>query len=397
MKLIRLLVISHIFPNNMRVGRGIFVIEQLKALLHSKQLRLDAIVAPVAWAPRILAVLRKKWQDYRSAEGDNIWQSIRIHRPRYICMPGVQFFWLDGIFLALRLFFHPAAGRQYDVIHAHTLLPDGFAAVIMRRRMPAAKVVCTVHGSDISIYPQYNFIIRAMTKYVLKNADRIVCVSEYLRDKVLLLEPSASVVTIRNGIDTNRFRAERVNRENDSGETIFLYVGNVLKLKGVADLVEAFTILKKDNPRMKLLIVGRYADADFPFSIEEWTARSVELIGEVPNEAVSGYMSAADVFVLPSYSEGLPTVMLEAMACKLPLIMTKVGGIPEVLTDGVSALLIEPGDIDGLVKAMNRMATDSRLRKTLSDAAHEHLLANLTWERNVEEIVSVYNQVLEGR
>lgn len=397
MKPIRLLVISHIFPNNMRVGRGIFVIEQLKALLQSKLVEISAIVAPVPWAPRILAALRQKWRDYRSAEGDSVWRNVGVHRPRYICMPGAQLFWLDGIFLALRLYFYPAAVRQYDVIHAHTLVPDGFAAVMLRRKMPEVRVVCTVHGSDISIYPHFNFIIRAMTKYVLRNADRIICVSEYLREKALLLEPAAKAVTIKNGTDIERFKADRANKESAAGEITFLYVGNVLKLKGLPDLVEAFTIIKRDNQRMRLLVVGRYTDADFPFSKEEWAAKSVELIGEVPNEAISGYMNTADVFVLPSHSEGLPTVMLEAMACKLPMIMTKVGGIPEVLSDGISALLIAPGDVDGLVKAMNRLAADSLLRKTLSDAAYEYLLANLTWERNVAEIVNAYNQALEDR
>ena len=123
-------------------------------------------------------------------------------------------------------------------------------------------------------------------------------------------------------------------------------------------------------------------------------AAQVEFLGWVAGEAKQAQLAQADVFVLPSYNEGLPVSLLEAMAYGVPVISTRVGGIPELVRDGIDGFLIEPGDRAALEDRLRRLAEDARLRQTMGDAARADIARRFDVARMVADTHAVYEACL---
>jgi glycosyltransferase involved in cell wall biosynthesis len=121
------------------------------------------------------------------------------------------------------------------------------------------------------------------------------------------------------------------------------------------------------------------------------------LPGYVPHEKLPLWINASDIFVLPSYQEGLPNVVLEAMACRKPVIATRVGGIPEIVSDGVTGILVEPLIVDQLAQAMETLLLNEDLCSKLGLAAEKLIHEHFTWEKSAKNLIKVYENLLENR
>jgi glycosyltransferase involved in cell wall biosynthesis len=179
----------------------------------------------------------------------------------------------------------------------------------------------------------------------------------------------------------------------DGRTRVLLSVGRLSKEKGHADLVRAFPQMRESAGPLplRLVLVGEGPERS---RIEELCARlgltdSVTLVGQQDNP--DPYYAIADVFVLPSHSEGSPNVLLEAMAAGVPVVATEVGGVPELVCNGSDALLVEQGDIVGLASAASRLLTDRGLRERLVSSARQIISRN-TPEAYFRSIVSVFSQ-----
>ena len=166
---------------------------------------------------------------------------------------------------------------------------------------------------------------------------------------------------------------------------IVLYAGRLSERKGLNLLYSAWPGLASDGP--KLLLLGRRPALDglpeFPFVlVHEWA------------ENVSDYYRASDVFVLPSLAEGMSNALLEAMASGLPVIATRVGAAEEVIKDGVTGLLVEPGNASQLTEALRVLLTDSVLRKRLGDAGAADVQRRFAVQQVLDGIVATYNSIL---
>ena len=121
----------------------------------------------------------------------------------------------------------------------------------------------------------------------------------------------------------------------------------------------------------------------------------LRFVGRKPSEEIPLWMAAADALVLPSYSEGRPNVVLEAQACALPVVATRVGGTPELVKDGATGLLVESGDAAGLAAALARLRADGPLRTTLGQAGHLQA-SQMTWATSAEQMVAIYRDLAEA-
>lgn len=194
-------------------------------------------------------------------------------------------------------------------------------------------------------------------------------------------------------------RTEEVIREDRGGQVRFLYVGWLMRNKGILEALESL----KAIPEASLVLLGRYVD-----SVEEKSRPLIEsavqelgleervsIPGEVPLDQVARYFADADVFLLPSYSEGFPLSLLEAMMAGLPIIATTVGAIPEVVTHGESGLLIPPRDQPALQKAMATLVTEADTRRALGKMARQRAMESYEVERVLNGLADLYRQVLE--
>jgi len=287
---------------------------------------------------------------------------------------------------------------EYDLVHAHYLLPTAAFALLPAavRRRP---LVITVHGTDI--YTAQRPFWKSLVTRALRRARRVIVVSEFLRDELhegYGVTPRDGALVSDMGVDTARFTpGDRAAAKNaaglPTGAPHVLFVGNLVATKGVADLASALVALADRGIPLHATFVG---DGPMLARLKEITAPlgdRVRFTGVLPHGSLVGVFQSADVFVLPSHREGLGLVCLEALACGVPVLATRTGGIPEIVCDGENGLLVEPGDATALTAALSRLLEDESLRARLSGPARSTALLH-DESLQAERIAGVYRDAL---
>jgi glycosyltransferase involved in cell wall biosynthesis len=201
------------------------------------------------------------------------------------------------------------------------------------------------------------------------DADAVVCTSDWSRSQVTAFADSANVATVRCGIDVQAFRPD-----GDRGEGI-LCVAALSRRKGHAVLLDALALLHERGTPASLTLVGHGPERA---RLEAQAAAlgldgAVRFAGPVANDEVPGFYARADVFCLPSFAEGLPTVLMEAMAAGLPVVATNVNGTAELVEHGESGYVVAPARADLLADALEPLLRDARLRKRVGRAARKRI------------------------
>jgi glycosyltransferase involved in cell wall biosynthesis len=304
--------------------------------------------------------------------------------PSFLSIPGVV--GLHGHATALSLAGYLAKLRRafpWDVVVGSCAYPDGVGAADVAAVTRTA-LVQNVIGSDVNELPQRR-ILGPQIRAALRRAERVIAVSRDMGERVVELGvPRARVVAQHNGVDGETFAlrpmAEARRRVGLAHEgPVIVYVGNVKIGKGVKVLVEAMAPLVRRHGRRDALlcVVGSgEADGEIAARVRELGIEAnVRLCGRQLHTEVPHWMSAGDLFCLPSYMEGCPNVVLEALASGRGVVATRVGGIPELVNDGDNGVLVPPGDpealADGLARALGRTWAPEKQR-----ASVEHL----SWE-----------------
>ena len=245
-----------------------------------------------------------------------------------------------------------------DLILNYWLYPDGYAAMRVARELGVPVIVGAI-GSDLRTRND-PITIRRVRETML-GANAVITVSEDLRRQAIAQGvPAEKITAIRNGCDTSIFypgdrAAARERLGCEPSAELIVYAGNLLVTKGLRELVEAFVELAKNRPRLRLAIVGQgpYGDSLARRAAAAGLEKRVMLPGRADAVGIANWMHAADIFCLPSYSEGCPNVVVEALACGRPVVASNVGGIPE-LVGKASGLLVPPGDSGALREALDR-------------------------------------------
>lgn len=340
---IRLLTFSTLYPSSVRPGHGIFVETRLRELLLSGEVE-ARVVSPVPW----FFSKNPKFGDYAlmaRTPRRECYNGIDVQHPRYILPPKVGmnvaplFMALGAVRTIRRLL---DEGYDFDLIDAHYYYPDGVAAALLAKWFNKLYVV-TARGSDINLISRYA-IPRKLIRWTARQSAASITVSNALSEKLLSLGADRSrLVVMRNGVDTLRFRPipQTVARAELGwpDEPTLLSVGNLVENKGHHIAIELLA-LRQD---CRLVIVGRGPERE---SLEQLARRlgvadRVVFAGQLAQERLSTYYSAADILLLASSREGWPNVLLEAMACGTPVVATCVGGVPEVVTSDVAGRLVE--------------------------------------------------------
>lgn len=294
------------------------------------------------------------------------------------------------------------AARRPDVVHAHTSHAHGLLAWAVRGRGappqgPARLVVS--RRVDLSIY-RHSFFGLNGRKY--RRADRLLCVSEAVRRVMEAdgLDP-ARLVVVRDAIDPERIRRAapvdvRARCDLPPDAQVVLAVGALVPPKGHEHLVAALPALLARAPHAALVVAG---EGPLRPALETQArtlgcAARVRLPGAIDD--LPGWFATADVVAMPSVQEGLGTSILDAMAAGRPVVASRTGGIPEVVTDGVEGLLVPPGDPGALADALARVLLDPASAVRLGRAGSARVEAEFRVERMVEETVAAYRALCPG-
>jgi teichuronic acid biosynthesis glycosyltransferase TuaC len=326
----RALFIVWNYPSEAHPAAAVFHRTAAEALERSG-LTMDVVV-PHTWWPPGLEHLSPKSSEPR----DVVKNGVRIRRPRYLRLPKPMYSATAPSLMASAIL--RVLPERPDVVHSHFAFPFGLVGLKIARRLNVPAVL-TLHGSDVNRFLQLSTLMRRGSTVAIRESDYVIAVSESLSARTKeLTGTTPDVVPI--GIDLRPYEnlPDRAVARKELGlpddATVALYVGTLFPEKGIREFVAAIESFEVDG--ILGVLVGHG-----PLRNEFDSASKCRFVGPEPNERIPLYLSAADVFILPSYSEGMPTVLVEAGAAGVPVIATSVGGIPELLGDD-RGVLIEP-------------------------------------------------------
>jgi glycosyltransferase involved in cell wall biosynthesis len=294
--------------------------------------------------------------------------------------------------------------RQFDVIHVHQTDYAAFASALAGRLL-GKPVVCQLHGSGPtgSIAQLQRSPVSLFVRWSLRTVARLVAVSDVIHKELLGTGfPEHQVVQIPNGVDVEAFnpRQNAASTHGKHGTQMqqIVYVGRLSFEKGPDLLIESFRLLAaQDSNLARLLLVGA---GSLQPSLERQVIKLglqglVAFVGNV--EDVLSYLETADLFVLPSRAEGLSMALLEAMACGLAIVGTRVSGTVEVIQDGVNGLLVEPEDPEVLAQAMKRLLENPEFAQRLGQEARRTVEENYSLQSVAERYIQLYRELLAER
>ena len=268
--------------------------------------------------------------------------------------------------------------KRLDIVHAHYAVPHAAAAYLARQILGTAdpagvpRVIATLHGTDITLVgndPSYAETIA----FCIQQADGVTAVSESLKaDTYRELGVTCDIKVIPNFLDCAAYQRQDAGairaRLAPGGEKIVIHVSNFRPVKRVGAVVDLFSRIRRDVPA-RLLMVGDGPDLAEAKRVARalGVAEDVQFLGE--QDQLLPLLSASDVFLLPSAQESFGLAALEAMACGVPVVASRVGGLPEVIEHGVSGFLHALDDLDGMARSAARLLMDAALHQRITEAA----------------------------
>lgn len=297
----------------------------------------------------------------------------------------------------------------FDVIHLHNRFFIDYDMSALYARFKKKPFVMTIHnprpaGISRSIDFFGQSYDRLIGKWPFVMADRIISVSEWSRDDIGMYGiDKEKIIPIHNGIDASEFNCSGgrdVREKYGIGDSpMLLYVGRMVAQKGLSYLVDAMPGILKRHPDVKLLMIGKGNVLDdirarvSALGIE----KSVIFPGFVPEDMLKEAYCTCDIFVLPSIVEPFGMVLVEAMACKKPVVAASVGGVPEIVDDGKSGWLVPPRDPVAIAEKVNAMLDDKCMMRHMGDRGREIVEQKFDWRLIAAKTKKVYEGVLEEK
>lgn len=393
---------TNAFPNAAEPQRGAFTLQIARAL--DGMADLD-IVAPLPFVPRWMA----HRHDHAGVAAVEHLDGLAVHHPRYLVVPKIAGA-THAATLALAAL--PVIRRIHrlhpiDIVNSHWIYPDGVAAVWIGRRL-GIPVCLTALGCDINAYPKMR-LRKPQIVWALCHARGLSAVSRNLQDGMYALlqervkanrdgskgcRDATDIRVIPNGVDSHRFfplPALEARRRVGLGTEgpVVLTVGSQDEVKGTRYLIEAIAMLK-DVPGLRLVLVG-----DGPLrgrleslGMELGISDRVFYAGKRDHADIPLWMNAADVFCLPSLREGHPNVVMEALACGIPVVASDVGAVSELLRPQ-TGIVVQPADAHGLAQALR-----SALERSWNRDEIRNSVCGSSWEACARSYFNWYREML---
>jgi glycosyltransferase involved in cell wall biosynthesis len=388
---LRILCVTNLFPNPLQPGKGLFNWRQLQVMSRLASVR---VISPVLWTDEISCLFRGKrlagnceWRE---------WDGVHVAYCRYYYPPklgrswyGKCFQWsIQGLFRKTIAHFRP------DLVYACWAYPDGWAACHLAKEYGLPAVV-KLHGSDLLLMDEFRGRREATTE-MLRNADATIAVGETLRERAVASgAPADRAHFVHGGTDLelfspgNRCEARRRLGLPIEGHRV-LFVGNLVPVKGVQNLIDACESLKRDGVAVQTDLLG---DGPLEAKLRRQIGAHglqdrVHLRGRKTQKDLPHWYRAADLLVLPSLSEGVPNVLMEAAACGTPFIATRVGGIAEIAHLSPHPL-IAAGDSESIAQSIQAALRDSAGHQTIPEQR-----SVCSTNDSVNEIIRIFKSTL---
>jgi len=294
-----------------------------------------------------------------------------------------------------------AETENLDLLHVHYAIPHSISAILARESLKPKRhlpVITTLHGTDITLVGADRSYL-PITRYGIVQSDGVTAISHYLKEATREIFQFDDIEVIPNFICQTDYARHPVEELRSSlaseGEPLLVHVSNFRPVKRPVDCVEILARVLKKGISTRLVMVG---DGSERTNVEH-RARCLGVydkcvfVGKQPN--IVDYLSAADVLLLPSEQESFGLAALEAMACEVPVIASRVGGIPEVVTDGETGFLSEMGDVEKMAEDAARLLSDTTLRREMGKRARESAVSRYRTDIVIPQYIEFYERVLK--
>jgi glycosyltransferase involved in cell wall biosynthesis len=386
---ISVLTFSTLYPNRRMPQHGIFVEHRLRHLVDSGEVA-ATVVAPVPWFPATARCFGR-YGTFARVPREEVRHGIAVMHPRYPVLPKIGMSAAPLLmYRALRRHLAELQERlAFEIIDAHYFYPDGVAAVMLGRAL-GRPVVITARGTDVNLLPQYR-IPRRWIRWAAAHAAGIVAVADALRDRLVALGIDRERVrVVRNGVDLDLFspcERDAARQEFDLAGPVILSVGALVAHKAHDLVIRSLTAL----PDVTLAVVGEGPEAPKLRRLAGALGLNerVRLLGAMSQDRLARAYGAADAVVLASSREGLPNVLLEAMACGTPVVATAVSGTPEIIEMPLAGRLVAARTPHALATAIREVLDDPSPRATVR--AHA---ARFSWSATTARQLDLFRSIL---
>ena len=297
------------------------------------------------------------------------------------------------------MMYNVAVNESLDLLHVHYAIPHSVSAYLARAMLRSRKLpfVTTLHGTDITLVGMDRSYL-PITRFSIEESDAVTAISEYLRQVTCReFEVQRPVEVIPNFVNCDLFRPAdgKSRREEFAGERekVLVHLSNFRPVKRVPDVIEIFDLVRREIPA-KLLLIGDGPDR----TTAEWMVRQKGLTRDViflgKQNQVQELLNCADVLLLPSDVESFGLAALEGMACGVPPVCSRVGGIPEVVTDGVEGYLVPPRDIKTMAARALEILAQPERREQMGKAARQRAINQFCSTHIIPQYEKLYERVL---
>ena len=279
------------------------------------------------------------------------------------------------------------------LVHAHVSSRASFwrkSIFIVCALLFRVPVIFHLHGAEFRMF--YEDECSTFKKFLIRSLlNRCYCLIALSPQWQSWLEPLVSgptVLSIYNPVQSRTYQHSKNSRKT------LLFLGRLGKRKGIYDIIKALVKVRKNHPDVQLIAAGDGEQGKVEsFAQSEGVADNIYLPGWVDQSDCLELRNESWMYVMPSYNEGLPMSILEAMSSGLPIISSPVGGIPDAVSDGVEGFLVEPGDVDRLAESIEKLLDDNELRQQMGHAAMEKIRTTFSTESIVPQVEAVYREV----
>jgi colanic acid/amylovoran biosynthesis glycosyltransferase len=296
------------------------------------------------------------------------------------------FYFLEAGILAKQI-----QDRQIQLLHNH-LADSSCTVAMLAAELGGFPYSFTIHGPYIFFEPY-----RWRLDKKIENALFVVCISHFCRSQAMIFAPFEKwerMHIIHCGVNPDLFKLV----SHDQPSKRLLYVGRLATNKGLPILLQSLVSLKSSHPDLVLTVVGDGAERK---ALEAMTEKlglkeQVKFVGYRSQAEVREHLQHTDIFVLPSFAEGVPVVLMEAMAAGVPAIATQIAGIGELIEDGISGFLVPPGDPSSLASRIEQLLADNRLRAQFGTCGRQKVEAEFNLNLECDRLYSVMSSALQG-
>lgn len=306
-------------------------------------------------------------------------------------------FWSLTTRHVVRAFQETLAEQRPSVVHFHASHGYSFwssCKMAEAARRAGAKTIFHSHGSDMDVfYGGLSRVGQRLFRQGLARFDHCVVLSKSWQEWFKQFVPLDHLSALPNAINWARFQPPVSNSAQQP--KVILFVGLLeARRKGVHDLLKSIPDVLNEFPSAEFHFAGADLEqVEAGLEVDDRTRASLRFLGDLTPAEVSEAYHRATVFTLPAYREGMPMVMLEAMACSLPVVCTRVNAIPEVVKDGVNGLLIEAGDREALTQALLTLLRDEKLRLRLGASASNTIRADHDLGKQAQKLEALYRRL----